>query len=671
MSALVEARGLSREYHVRRGLFAPAATVKALNEASFKLEAGRTLAVVGESGSGKSTLARLLTLIETPTTGSLIIDGEDVADADAARRRKLRREIQMVFQNPFGSLNPRQKIGRALEEPLLVNTDLGAAERRAAALDMMAKVGLRPELYHRYPHMFSGGQRQRIAIARALMLRPKILVLDEPVSALDVSIRAQVLNLLADLQDEFRLAYVFVSHDLSVVRHIADEVMVIYLGSAVEIGAKEAIFEVSPASLYARAPVGDAGRRARRETRADDSHGRTALAVQSALGLRLSSALPVGDGALPHDEASARNSRGTRRRVLGGRGMSESYDYVVVGAGSAGCLMANRLSADPKNRVLVIEAGGRDNWIWLHIPVGYLYAIGNPRADWRFRTAPEEGLNGRDIAYPRGKVIGGCSAINGMIYMRGQAADYDGWRQLGLDGWGWNDVLPYFLRHEDHHGGRQELHGHGGEWRVERPRISWEILDAVRDAAAEVGIPKIFDFNLGDNEGSDYFEVNQRRGLRVSAAKAFLKPVLHRRNLTLVTDAHAQKLIIENGRVAGLEYLQDGARAERARERETVLTAGAIGTPQLLELSGVGRPETLQSIGVPVLHALPGLGENLQDHLQLRTIFRISGARTLNIDFQSLMKRGWMGVDYVLNRRGPLTMAPSQLGIFAKIFLGL
>ena len=346
--------------------------------------------------------------------------------------------------------------------------------------------------------------------------------------------------------------------------------------------------------------------------------------------------------------------------------MSESYDYVVVGAGSAGCLMANRLSADPKNRVLVIEAGGRDNWIWLHIPVGYLYAIGNPRADWRFRTAPEEGLNGRDIAYPRGKVIGGCSAINGMIYMRGQAADYDGWRQLGLDGWGWNDVLPYFLRHEDHHGGRQELHGHGGEWRVERPRISWEILDAVRDAAAEVGIPKIFDFNLGDNEGSDYFEVNQRRGLRVSAAKAFLKPVLHRRNLTLVTDAHAQKLIIENDRVVGLEYLKDGARQNASVRREVVLTAGAIGTPQLLELSGVGRPETLQSIGVPVLHALPGLGENLQDHLQLRTIFRISGARTLNIDFQSLMKRGWMGVDYVLNRRGPLTMAPSQLGIFAK-----
>ena len=241
--------------------------------------------------------------------------------------------------------------------------------------------------------------------------------------------------------------------------------------------------------------------------------------------------------------------------------MSESFDYIVVGAGTAGCLIANRLSADPRNSVLLLEAGGLDNWIWLHIPVGYLYAIGDKRADWRFRTQPVEGLNGRDIAYPRGKVIGGCSAINGMIYMRGQAADYDGWRQLGLAGWGWDDVLPYFLRHEDHHGGPNELHAKGGEWRVERPRISWEILDAVRDAAAEVGIPKISDFNRGDNEGSDYFEVNQRRGLRVSAAKAFLKPVLKRKNLHLVTGAHARRLTMEDRRVTGLEYCRTEASA--------------------------------------------------------------------------------------------------------------
>ncbi len=345
--------------------------------------------------------------------------------------------------------------------------------------------------------------------------------------------------------------------------------------------------------------------------------------------------------------------------------MSESYDYIVVGAGSAGCLMANRLSANPANKVLLLEAGGKDNWIWLHVPVGYLYAIGNPRADWRFRTAPQPGLNGRDIAYPRGRVIGGCSAINGMIYMRGQARDYDGWRQLGLEGWGWDDVLPFFRKHEDHWAGERDLHGAGGEWRIERPRIAWDILDAVRDAAAEVGIPKINDFNLGDNEGSDYFEVNQRRGLRVSAAKAFLKPVLRRPNLRLVTGAHARRLLFEGGKVVGVEYEAGGA-VVAAKARETVMTAGAIGTPHLLELSGVGRPEILTNIGVDVQHALAGVGENLQDHLQLRTIFRIEGARTLNVEFQSLRKRAWMGIDYALNRRGPLTMAPSQLGIFAK-----
>ena len=268
MSAILEARGLKRDYSVSRGALRPRATVKALNGVSFSLHAGRTLAVVGESGSGKSTLARLLTLIENPTAGSLLIDGEDVARASAATRARLRREIQIVFQNPYGSLNPRQTIGKALEEPLLVNTGLKPAERKAEALSIMAKVGLRPEYYHRYPHMFSGGQRQRIAIARALMLKPKILVLDEPVSALDVSIRAQALNLLASLQEEFALAYVFVSHDLSVVRHIADEVMVIYLGKAVEIGERAQIFD-SPQHPYTRAllsatPVADPAARRQR-----------------------------------------------------------------------------------------------------------------------------------------------------------------------------------------------------------------------------------------------------------------------------------------------------------------------------------------------------------------------------------------------------------------------
>ena len=342
------------------------------------------------------------------------------------------------------------------------------------------------------------------------------------------------------------------------------------------------------------------------------------------------------------------------------------FDYIVVGAGSAGCVLANRLSADPRNRVLVLEAGGSDNWIWFHIPVGYLFAIGNPRADWMFRTAEVSGLNGRTLAYPRGRVIGGCSAINAMIYMRGQAADYDGWRQRGLSGWGWDDILPLFKKQEDFFGGAGEDHGVGGEWRVEEPRIHWPVLDAVREAAIQIGIPAIHDFNSGDNEGAAYFHVNQKRGRRWSAARGFLKPVLSRANLKLETGVHVERIGIEDGEARLVHYTQNGKPCAARANGAIVLSAGAVNTPHLLELSGIGSPQHLRSADIEVRVESPGVGENLQDHLQLRPIYKVSGARTLNIEYQSLLKRAKMGIDYALFRRGPLTMAPSQLGIFTR-----
>ena len=343
-----------------------------------------------------------------------------------------------------------------------------------------------------------------------------------------------------------------------------------------------------------------------------------------------------------------------------------SYDYVIVGAGTAGCLLANRLSANPNNRVLLLEAGGKDDWIWFHIPVGYLFAIGNPRADWMFETVAEAGLGGRRLAYPRGKVIGGSSSINAMIYMRGQAADYDGWRQLGLTGWGWDDVLPWFLRHEDHIDGDAEHHRGGGEWRVEHPRIRWDILDAIRAAAQEVGIAPIPDFNRGDNEGSSYFQVNQRAGRRVSAARAFLKPVLKRPNLWLETGVEVERLNFDGRRATGLVFRRGQERFTVRAEGEVILSAGAVMSPKLLQLSGVGEAAALAQLGIAPVVDLPGVGANLQDHLQIRPVFKVSGVRTLNGDYRSLIRRAWMGVDYALFRRGPLTMAPSQLGMFAR-----
>jgi len=343
-----------------------------------------------------------------------------------------------------------------------------------------------------------------------------------------------------------------------------------------------------------------------------------------------------------------------------------TYDYVIVGGGTAGCLLANRLSADPDVSVLLLEAGGRDDYLWIHIPVGYLYCMNNPRTDWCFKTEVEPGLGGRAINYARGKVLGGCSSINGMIYMRGQARDYDHWRQLGNAGWGWDDVLPYFRQHEDFVHGADDRHGSGGEWRIEEQRLHWPILDAVRDAAVAVGIPRVSDFNRGDNLGIGYFQVNQRRGVRVNAAKAFLRPARGRPNLRIVPRAQAKRVLLEDGRAVGVEVSIDGRNAAVAARGEVILAAGAIGSPHLLELSGIGGGERLRGLGIDVIRESPGVGENLQDHLQLRLVYKIRNALTLNQLAGTLRGKAAIALEYLLKRSGPMSMAPSQLGAFAK-----
>ena len=352
-----------------------------------------------------------------------------------------------------------------------------------------------------------------------------------------------------------------------------------------------------------------------------------------------------------------------------------TFDYIVVGAGTAGCVLANRLTASGKYNVLLIEAGKKDNYFWINIPVGYLYTINNPRTDWCYETEPDPGLNGRTIGYARGKVLGGCSSINAMIYMRGQRSDYDHWAQLGNRGWSWDDVLPVFKHSEDYQHGADEFHGAGGEMRVEERRVNWEILDAWRDAAADAGIPKITEFNRGDNSGNAYFQMNQRRGSRWSATKAFLNPAKARPNLTIVTQAHVQKLLFDDvsfddvsgkQRCTGVQVKTKSGIETFSASREVILSAGSIGSPQILQLSGIGNGELLKARGITPVHELAGVGENLQDHLQVRTIYKVNNTVTLNQRVNSLFGLAAMGIEYFLLKTGPLTMPPSQLGAFAK-----
>jgi len=365
------------------------------------------------------------------------------------------------------------------------------------------------------------------------------------------------------------------------------------------------------------------------------------------------------------------------------------FDYIVCGAGTAGCLLANRLSAERSKRVLLVEAGGEDNYVWVHIPVGYLYCIGNPRTDWLYATEPAAGLNGRSLRYPRGKMLGGSSSINGMIYMRGQSRDYDGWGRgdgFGANpGWSWPECLPYFLKHEDFYQGADAYHAApgfdptgarpGGEWRVEKQRLHWPILDAFAAAAVEAGIPRVEDFNRGDNEGVGYFHVNQRRGVRWNATKAFLRPALRRPNLQVWTCAQVERIVFDGKSASGVEVAPLGGgepmRARLAPGGEVVLATGSIGTPQILQLSGIGAPALLAEHGIDVRHALPGVGENLQDHLQIRAVYGVDGVRTLNTMAATLWGKARIAIEYAWSRSGPMSMAPSQLGAFARSRPGL
>ena len=342
------------------------------------------------------------------------------------------------------------------------------------------------------------------------------------------------------------------------------------------------------------------------------------------------------------------------------------YDYIIVGAGTAGCVLANRLSEDGKNKVLLLEAGKKDNYHWIHIPVGYLYCIGNPRTDWGYKTSPEPGLNGRSLLYPRGKVLGGCSSINGMIYIRGQAADYDLWRQKGNTGWGWDDILPYFLKSEDYADGNSEFHSIGGEWRVDNQRLNWEILDKFKEACTQAGIPETGDFNTGNNEGVGYFKVNQKNGFRWNTSKAFLKPKKKLSNLRIEVSANVRRVLFDGIKAIGIEFNQNGNDKKAYAKKEIIVAAGAIGSPMILQYSGIGPAQLLKKYSINIIQDTPQVGKNLQDHLQIRCAYKVRGVTTLNSQSNSIWGKFKIGLEYALKRSGPLSMSPSQLGAFVK-----
>ncbi|MDC3231290.1 GMC family oxidoreductase N-terminal domain-containing protein [Candidatus Pelagibacter sp.] len=344
----------------------------------------------------------------------------------------------------------------------------------------------------------------------------------------------------------------------------------------------------------------------------------------------------------------------------------EIFDFIIIGAGSAGCVLANRLSENPKNKVLLIEAGGKDNYPWIHIPVGYFKTMHNPSVDWCYKTEPDETMNNRSIRYPRGKTLGGSSAINGLLYIRGQSRDYDVWRQLGNTGWGWDDVLPYFIKAENQERGKDDYHGVGGPLSVSDQRIQLPLLNEFQSAAEEFGIPKTKDFNTGDNHGCGYFQVTEKDGFRCSTAVGYLNPIKKRNNLKIITNAHVKKINFENKTAKNVEYWIGNELKQVSANKEVILSSGSIGSPQILQTSGIGNSENLRELGVDIVHDLKGVGENLQDHLMFRPIYKVHGLKSLNKKINSLFGNLMIGLEYIFNRSGPMTMGASQMCMFAK-----